>query len=201
MGVGAVAAAPGAENGGCPKTRQECAAKIAAAGPSPFVEAPNAAAAPLPANSSAFFNTGASSGAGDPSVVVDAGESCPKMTREVLLASIKQGAEDTVGPNGGFVRKLSDGTNSMVMCKGSSFPKTEKNDRNIEVLAAWRSIIQNPQFKVSTADRFFLTIHRKRKKKTGADLFVLLLERRHQRSLFRVHEEGEVRRDQGRARA
>jgi AP-1-like factor len=35
----------------------------------------------------------------------------------------------------------------MVMCKGSSFPKTERNDRNIEVLAAWRSITSNPQFK------------------------------------------------------
>jgi len=35
----------------------------------------------------------------------------------------------------------------MVMCRGSSFPKTEQNDENIEVLSAWRSITSNPQFK------------------------------------------------------
>ena len=37
----------------------------------------------------------------------------------------------------------------MVMCGGSSFPKTEQSDKNVEVLSAWRSIISNPQFKVS----------------------------------------------------
>jgi len=35
----------------------------------------------------------------------------------------------------------------MVMCRGSSFPKTEQNEKNIEVLSAWRSITSNPQFK------------------------------------------------------
>lgn len=33
------------------------------------------------------------------------------------------------------------------MCKGSSFPKTEMSDKNIEVLTAWRTITSNPQFK------------------------------------------------------
>lgn len=81
------------------------------------------------------------------------GESCQRLTKESLMASIQgqsPGDETTVGPNGGFVRKMTDGTGSIVMCKGSSFPKTEKSDRNIEVLTAWRTITSNPQFKVSS---------------------------------------------------
>jgi len=35
----------------------------------------------------------------------------------------------------------------MVMCRGSSFPKTEQSEKNVEVLSAWRSITSNPQFK------------------------------------------------------
>lgn len=136
----------GADSGECPKTKQECQARIAAAGPSPFVQA--APSTPqLPADSSSFFTAGNVLGAGANSAIAPAGDACPKLTREALLVSIKDSAEDTVGPNGGFVRKMSDGTSSMVMCKGSSFPKTEKSDRNIEVLTAWRSIMQNPQFK------------------------------------------------------
>lgn len=34
-----------------------------------------------------------------------------------------------------------------VLCRGSSFPKTEKNDNNVEVLRAWKCITSNPQFK------------------------------------------------------
>ena len=80
-----------------------------------------------------------------------AGESCQRLTKETLMDSIQSQTagtdETTVGPNGGFVRKMTDGAGSMVMCKGSSFPKTEKSDRNIEVLTAWRTITSNPQFK------------------------------------------------------
>ena len=141
-----------ADTGECPKTKQECQARIAAAGPSPFVQA-SPPAPQLPADSSSFFTAGNALGAPTNSAIAPAGDACPKMTREALLASIKDGVEDTVGPNGGFVRKMSDGTHSMVMCKGSSFPKTEKNDRNIEVLTAWRSIMQNPQFKVCRSSR------------------------------------------------
>ncbi|EKM60492.1 uncharacterized protein PHACADRAFT_246479 [Phanerochaete carnosa HHB-10118-sp] len=128
----------------CPKTKQECAAKIAAQGASPFVQTPLSAQQPqnnsffAASNIDAVKSLAASTGGGD---------SCPKITRETLLEQIKSGAEDSVGPHGGFVRKSSDGNNSMIMCKGSSFPKTEKNDRNIEVLTAWRSIMSNPQFK------------------------------------------------------
>ncbi|KAI0328001.1 hypothetical protein GY45DRAFT_1307703 [Cubamyces sp. BRFM 1775] len=48
-----------------------------------------------------------------------------------------------------FLKKAVDdnGAGPIVMCKGSSFPRTEKSDKNVEVLTAWRSITSNPQFK------------------------------------------------------
>ena len=49
-------------------------------------------------------------------------------------------------------RKSTSKDAPMVMCRGSSFPKTEKSDKNIEVLSAWRTITSNPKFKV----RFFI---------------------------------------------
>ena len=137
------------------------------AGASPFVQSPLAAQQPqnssffAAANNDAFKSLAASLGTSNSSNAINGnaingtganaagnGDACPRITKESLLAQIKDGAEDSVGPNGGFVRKTSDGNNSMIMCKGSSFPKTEKNERNIEVLTAWRSIMQNPQFKV-----------------------------------------------------
>ena len=39
---------------------------------------------------------------------------------------------------------------TMITCAGSSFPKTEKNDQNIEVLTAWKSIRSDPKFKACT---------------------------------------------------
>ena len=46
----------------------------------------------------------------------------------------------------------------MVMCKdGVTFPRTEKSDKNIEVLTAWRSITSHPQFKASVSGSPFLT--------------------------------------------
>ncbi|KAI0344238.1 hypothetical protein BDW22DRAFT_1406629 [Trametopsis cervina] len=76
-------------------------------------------------------------------------DQCPRTKEEVSQMIQQQGASafTVVGPNGGFVKKMSDGTGTIVMCKGSSFPKTEKSERNIEVLAAWRTITSNPQFK------------------------------------------------------
>ena len=112
-------------------------------GPSPFVQ--DSPPAPIPQNNhSAMFQ---------PSAEPD---SCTRLTAATLMESVQaqeQAEETTVGPNGGFVKKMSDGTGTMVMCKGSSFPKTEKNDRNIEVLTAWRTITSNPQFKVGVLTR------------------------------------------------
>ncbi|RPD59423.1 hypothetical protein L227DRAFT_160821 [Lentinus tigrinus ALCF2SS1-6] len=48
-----------------------------------------------------------------------------------------------------FLKKATgeDGGTPFVMCRGSSFPKTQKSDKNVEVLTAWRTITSNPQFK------------------------------------------------------
>ena len=53
-----------------------------------------------------------------------------------------------------FLRKATgeDGGTPFVMCKGSSFPKTQKSDKNIEVLKAWRTITNSPLYKVSISD-------------------------------------------------
>ncbi|KAF7796581.1 hypothetical protein EIP86_007762 [Pleurotus ostreatoroseus] len=150
---------PGHGTDKCPRTKQEVCKMIQDQGPSVFVQDSPAALRP---QSGAFggFNTSPNPGAPATSVNGDspnlAGDACGRMTQEALMANLRQTGqqpqpmqqdETTVGPNGGFVRKMSDGNGSVVMCKGSSFPKTEKNERNIEVLAAWRSITSNPQFK------------------------------------------------------
>jgi AP-1-like factor len=44
----------------------------------------------------------------------------------------------------------------MIMCKGATFPPTEKSDNNIEVLTAWRSITSHPHFKASVSSSSLL---------------------------------------------
>lgn len=87
---------------------------------------------------------------------------CPR-TKEQLLETINKGGlssfvVDSPGSSNSsarcetspipFLKKSANKDAPMVMCRGSSFPKTEQNDKNIEVLSAWRSITSNPQFKV-----------------------------------------------------
>ncbi|CAL1697042.1 unnamed protein product [Somion occarium] len=77
---------------------------------------------------------------------------CPK-TKEDMAEAIRNAGHsafvESPPPPPALVRKTCDvdSGGTMIMCKGSSFPKTEKSDRNIEVLTAWRSITSNPQFK------------------------------------------------------
>ncbi|KAI0089870.1 hypothetical protein BDY19DRAFT_89397 [Irpex rosettiformis] len=125
----------------CPKTKEEVSRMIQQQGQSAFVESPSAQ---VPAQTSLYQPTNGS-----------LADSCTMLTADSLMANTEkspaaqssQSEETVVGPNGGFVKKMSDGAGSIVMCKGSSFPKTEKSERNIEVLTAWRTITSNPQFK------------------------------------------------------
>jgi len=81
------------------------------------------------------------------------GEQCPKTKEDLAKHIVTQGnsafaqCEIPITP---YLRKaVADETGgAMIMCKGSSFPPTEKSDKNVEVLTAWRSITSNPQFKV-----------------------------------------------------
>ena len=108
---------------GCPKTKEQLSKAIAEAGQSSFVQSP--AFLQNPAGSSPASSTSDKSGA------------------EVEGASCEM-------PFAPFLRKAAgeNGGTPFVMCKGSSFPKTAKSDKNIEVLTAWRTITSNPQFKV-----------------------------------------------------
>ncbi|CCL99636.1 uncharacterized protein FIBRA_01656 [Fibroporia radiculosa] len=79
-------------------------------------------------------------------------ENCPKTKEELAKHIVTQGASSFAScemPITPFLRKaVADETGgAMIMCKGSSFPPTEKSDKNVEVLTAWRSITSNPQFK------------------------------------------------------
>ena len=111
-----------------------------------------------------------SSSTNSPETAHNTGEGgCPK-TKEQLLETINKGglssfvmdspgssnssAQCETGPIP-FLKKSANKEAPMVMCRGSSFPKTEQNDKNIEVLSAWRSITSNPQFKVGVFYRPF----------------------------------------------
>ncbi|KAI4518470.1 hypothetical protein K525DRAFT_259548 [Schizophyllum commune Loenen D] len=48
---------------------------------------------------------------------------------------------------GTVVNNLRKGVDGTIMCKGTQFPKTEKSDKNIEVLKAWRTITNSPLYK------------------------------------------------------
>ncbi|THG94786.1 hypothetical protein EW026_g6753 [Hermanssonia centrifuga] len=135
---------PGQSTDGCPRTKEDVSKMIQQLGTSTFVQNPlESPRQQQQQQNGAFFQNQHQVQNGDGHI-----DACPKFTKESLLATIsRQAPDETVGPNGGFVRKMSDGNGSVVMCKGSSFPKTEKSERNIEVLAAWRSITSNPQFK------------------------------------------------------
>ena len=90
------------------------------------------------------------------------GGGCPKTKEQLSETIAKAGLSSFVVDSPGndnssmqcetntipFLKKSSNKDAPMVMCRGSSFPKTEQNDKNIEVLSAWRSITSNPQFKV-----------------------------------------------------
>lgn len=65
--------------------------------------------------------------------------------REGVSSAIKKTAGD--GKDGG-----------QISCQGSVFPKTEKSERNVEVLQAWRSITSNPQFKVRLSFCFAIVV-------------------------------------------
>ena len=90
------------------------------------------------------------------------GGGCPKTKEQLSEAISKAGLSSFVVDNPGnnnsstqcetgsipFLKKSANKDAPMVMCRGSSFPKTEQSDKNIEVLSAWRSITSDPQFKV-----------------------------------------------------
>ncbi|KAI0358812.1 hypothetical protein OH77DRAFT_1109000 [Trametes cingulata] len=111
--------------GECPKTKAELSKVISESGQSSFVQSPPPMGSPSSGTEKGSSGTG--TGANGNS---NAGPAC-----EMAFAPVLKKAVDD------------NGTGPIVMCKGSSFPRTEKSDKNVEVLTAWRSITSNPQFK------------------------------------------------------
>lgn len=72
-------------------------------------------------------------------------DKCPTNKSEMEQRIASAGDSPFAPPN---LRKSTDGAlGTMITCAGSSFPKTVKSDKNVEVLTAWRSIRANPKFK------------------------------------------------------
>ncbi|THH30386.1 hypothetical protein EUX98_g3791 [Antrodiella citrinella] len=74
---------------------------------------------------------------------------CPKTKDDMRNMIEKKGSSQfaQLSEGANLIRKNTDGDQSLIMCEGSSFPKTLQSDKNIEVLTAWRTITSNPQFK------------------------------------------------------
>ncbi len=71
---------------------------------------------------------------------------CPK-TRSEVQDQITQGGDSIFAPP---IQKSNDQVlGTMVKCTGSKLPKTEQSDQNVEVLAAWKTFTNDPDFKVS----------------------------------------------------
>jgi len=84
----------------------------------------------------------------DSDMVIHHGSQCPKTKSELEQRIANEGASP-FAPQPPTVRKSSDSVlGTMIACAGSSFPKTAKSDKNIEVLSAWRTIRSDPKFKV-----------------------------------------------------
>ena len=85
-------------------------------------------------------------------------DTCPK-TRAQLEQHIQAEGSSMFAPpppqeetKANIFRAPAGADGPMVVCKGATFPPTEKSDRNIDVLTAWRSITSHPHFQASVSD-------------------------------------------------
>lgn len=116
--------------------------------PSPLGSISSSSSSPSMPGSSSIFTTPRDSPQSDGSsgsVHHGDGSGCPKTKKELEQRVAAEGASP-FAPAG--LKKSSDSVlGTMITCAGSSFPKTAKSDKNIEVLSAWRSIRADPKFK------------------------------------------------------
>jgi AP-1-like factor len=109
-------------------------------------------------NSPVFDSSEGSSPAPGPSSVSNAG--CPK-TRAQMEQQIQAEGSSIFAPpppqseeneeRSQIFRAPAGADGPMIMCKDATFPMTEKSDKNIEVLTAWRNITSHPHFKASVS--------------------------------------------------
>jgi AP-1-like factor len=109
-------------------------------------------------NSPAFESSEGSSPAPGPSSV--AHKDCPK-TRAQMEQRIQAEGSSIFAPpppppqeneeRNQVFRAPAGADGPMIMCKDATFPRTEKSDKNVEVLTAWRNITSHPDFKASVS--------------------------------------------------
>ncbi|KIY45709.1 hypothetical protein FISHEDRAFT_60855 [Fistulina hepatica ATCC 64428] len=77
---------------------------------------------------------------------------CPRTKAEMARHIGESGSSSfACEPKTVAIHRGSDGeSGEMIMCKGSSFPRTQKSDKNVEVLKAWRTITSDPKYKKDT---------------------------------------------------
>ena len=125
----------------------------ASSGMSPVVHQSNHTA-PSPNDSPAFESSdGSSPAAGSSSST----EICPK-TRAQMEQHIQAAGSSIFAPpppqeepQTQIFRAPAGADGPMIMCKGATFPRTEKSDKNVEVLTAWRTITSHPDFQASVS--------------------------------------------------
>jgi len=85
-------------------------------------------------------------------------DNCPK-TRAQMEQHIQAEGSSMFAPpppqeetKAHIFRAPADADGPMIACKGATFPPTEKSDRNIDVLTAWRSITSHPHFQAGNVD-------------------------------------------------
>jgi AP-1-like transcription factor len=135
-----VGSCPG--GGECPTTRAEVRKCIEAEGQSVFAPSPSpaaggsASASASPADSSPLSSMSSMSMAATPL-------SCTALPMPM------------VSPAEGGAQSLLKKGAAGILCHGSSIPKTEKSEKNVEVLSAWRTITSDPGFKVGFCFRLY----------------------------------------------
>ncbi|KAJ6519237.1 hypothetical protein C8R45DRAFT_1085272 [Mycena sanguinolenta] len=73
---------------------------------------------------------------------------CPK-TREEARKRITNSGPSAFTEEAPSVRKAESMFGTTIMCEGSAFPQTQQSEKNMEILAAWRTVTSDPLFKDS----------------------------------------------------
>ncbi|KAF9014916.1 hypothetical protein BDQ17DRAFT_1418052 [Cyathus striatus] len=109
--------------------------------------ATSSSSSPSSSVSDPSYNSPRESSTSDSDALSCTGTGCPK-TKTELTQRINSEGPSPFAPSSTPLKKSTDNVlGTMITCAGSSFPKTQKSDKNVEVLSAWRSITQNPNFK------------------------------------------------------
>jgi AP-1-like factor len=75
------------------------------------------------------------------------GQKCPN-TRDELVSYLSSDELSPFAPSPNLTLKKTEGqTGPMIMCQGSTFPKTPLSDKNVPLMDVWRDITGNPKFK------------------------------------------------------